>query len=115
MSSPTLAANAVLVIGASSGIAGALMAEVQAASPHNKIIAVSRNRPAGELAASFESADSTAWLSCDYSEDAMQQVIAQAQETLNDWGATLVKIVICSVCLRVAASVPGRRIEELSG
>lgn len=115
MSDHTLAANAVLVIGASSGIAGALMAEVQAASPHNKVIAVSRSRPEGELAASFESADSTAWLSCDYSEDAMQQVIAQAQETLNDWGATLVKIVICNGRLHDAAFAPEKRIEELSG
>jgi len=106
--------EAVLLVGANSGIAKALIDKLLSSGVTTKVIAVSRSRGTGELAASVEDQDRGAWLCCDYSEDSMRAVSAQVQDRLDGWGASLSKIAICNGRLHDATFSPEKRIEELS-
>ncbi len=106
--------NAVLIIGASSGIAKALIEEVLADDSTTRVIAISRGRPEGELAENFDSSGRGAWLSCDYTENSMLAVVEQVQDRLDAWGAALTKITICNGRLHSEEFSPEKRIEELN-
>ncbi len=101
--------NVALVLGASGGLAQAIIGELIADSQIDKLIAVSRN-PLPEHLAERYSQDTFQWLETEYNETDMATVV----ETLQPYRGCIIRVVICHGILHSETIWPEKRLEDIS-
>jgi len=101
-----MSTDTILIIGANSGIANALIENFMCSNSVSKIFAFSRSLPKMQIPSNMEKIE---WLLSDYTESSIEQVIAD----LEGREIKLRKVIICNGVLHGSLFSPEKRVEDI--
>ena len=101
-----MSTETILIIGANSGIANALIENLVSSDTVSKIFAVSRSMPKAQIPSNTEKIE---WLLSDYTESSIEQVVAYLKER----EINLRKVIICNGVLHGSLFSPEKRVEDI--
>ncbi|MFT6916810.1 MAG: NAD(P)-dependent dehydrogenase (short-subunit alcohol dehydrogenase family) [Motiliproteus sp.] len=105
----TVAAVA-LVLGASSGLAQAIIRELMSDADIGSIVAVSRKPAPAHLTSAANPANAPLWIESEYAEPAMAAVVEQ----LRPFAGRITRVIICHGLLHSDTLWPEKRLEDLN-
>lgn len=102
--------TAALVLGASGGIAQAIITQLMSDPKIDRVVAVSRNPAPAHFADDVNSTNEPLWIESEYSEPAMARVVEQLQP----FAGCITRVVICHGLLHSDMVWPEKRLEDIN-